>query len=524
MPDKSLRNSLQWAFALTWGQRGITTVFMILLAAILGPEAFGVVAMAGAFVALIWLVQEQGVSTAIVQRSDLDREHLDSAFWINFAFCIVLTALGVALSGWWAGVNDTPELEPVLQVLSLSIVIWGLGIVQEAYVQRSLQFQKLALRTNVAALVGGVAGLVSALTGAGVWALVIQHMTFSGMSVVLLWAIGDWRPRFRFSRSHARDIFGFSAGVFVANTGGWVSRRGDIVLIGIFFGPIVVGIYRLADRFVDGLMELTTRPVGLVSLTHFSRVQHDREALRGTVASCIRIVMLTTIPALLALAASSDYVLAIIGPEWEVGATAMKLLCIVGIVKGLVHFTGPLLFAVARPLVRASMLWAIAAINIAVIVAVGLALETASEEDQLLGMSLSRALVSVLVVVPLNLVIIRWLAGISLRTMAPWVVAPLTAGLASIAVVAGITATGFLDDVPPLLALFVAGGVAVATALAILVALEPRARSEVARARRRLAGRKRPGLVAADDSVVLVDRPGRTVEDLESTELTRADR
>ena len=110
MAEKSLRHSLQWAFALTWGQRGITTVFMIVLAAILGPEAFGVVTMAGAFVALIWLVQEQGVSTAIVQRKDLDEEHLDSAFWINFAFCIVLSGVGIALSGWWAGVNDTPEL------------------------------------------------------------------------------------------------------------------------------------------------------------------------------------------------------------------------------------------------------------------------------------------------------------------------------------------------------------------------------------------------------------------------------
>ncbi len=525
MADTSLRHSLKWAFALTWGQRGITTVFMILLAAILGPEAFGVVTMAGAFVALIWLVQEQGVSTAIVQRADLDEEHLDSAFWVNFVFCIALAAIGIALSGWWAGVNSTPELKPVLQVLCLSIVIWGLGIVQEAYVQRGLQFQKLAFRTNVAAIAGGAAGLIAAIMGAGVWALVIQHMTFSCMSVVLLWAISDWRPRFRFSRSHARDILGFSSGVFVANTGGWVNRRGDILLMGIFFGPTVVGIYRLADRFVDGLMELTTRPVGMVSLAHFSRLQDDREALRKTVSSCIRIVMLTTVPALLVLAASSSYVLAVIGPEWEVGATAMKLLCIVGIVKGLVHFTGPLLFAVARPLIRATMLWAIAAINISVIVVVGMALESASEDDQLVGMSLSRVVVSLLVVMPLNLVIIHRLAGISFRAMARWTVAPTTAGVASIAVVAGITATGLLDGVAPLIALTVAGGAAVAVALGVLIALEPRARSEVRRLRRGLATATRSRrLVARDDAVALVDGPAGSVEELDGAELPVADR
>ncbi len=269
------------------------------------------------------------------------------------------------------------------------------------------------------------------------------------VSVVLLWAVSDWRPRFRVSRQHAKDIFGFSSSVFVANVGGFVNRRGDVLLMGLFFGPAVVGIYRLADRFVDALLELTLRPIGLVSLPHFSRLQKDREALREIVGSCIHIVMLTAMPALLALAACSDYVLAVVGPEWEPGADALKLLCIVGIVKGLVHFTGPLLFAVARPLSRALMLWAIAAVNLAAIVGVGLALETASEQEQLLGMSAVRALVSLVVIVPLNLVIIKRLAGLRLRTLVPWSLPPFAAGIAAIAAVQLLSATGVLERCRP---------------------------------------------------------------------------
>ena len=141
--------------------------------------------------------------------------------------------------------------------------------------------------------------------------------------------------------------------------------------------------------------------------------------------------MLTTLPVLLVLAACSDYVLAVIGPEWEVGADAIKLLCVVGIVKGLVHFTGPLLFAVARPLVRAPMLWAIAAINLARHRRRRARPRDRVRDDQLLGMSLSRAPWSrCSSSCPLNLVIIRRLAGISFRSMAPWAVAPTTAGVA----------------------------------------------------------------------------------------------
>ena len=409
--------------------------------------------MAGVFISFVWLIQEQGVSTAIVQRDKLDPEHLDSAFWINFAFCVGLGALIVALSGWWADVNHTPQLQAVVSVLAIDLVLWGLGIVQQAILQRELQFQKLAIRTNLAALLGGVAGLVAALAGAGVWALVIQQITLSATAVTFMWTVSGWRPRFRFSRRHARDILGFSTSVFVANTGGFVSRRGDVLLMGLFFGPTVVGVYRLADRFVDALLELTTRPIGMVSLPHFSRLRHDPDALRETVAKCIRMVTMTTVPALLVLAATSGYVLAFVGPEWTVGADAMKLMCVVGIVKGLVHFTGPLLFAVARPLTRALMLWVIAAINVAAVVIAGQAFEDAVAKNQLIGMSTARALVSVLVVLPINLVIIRQLAGLRVRDLVRWAFAPIAAGIAAIAVVGAISALGVLDGAPPFVAL-----------------------------------------------------------------------
>jgi polysaccharide transporter, PST family len=524
VPERSLRHSLKWAFALTWGQRGITLVFTILLAAILGPKSFGVVAMALVYIAFADLIQDQGITTAIVQREKLEREHLDSAFWINLGWCILLAAVGFALAGWWADVNDTPQLESVIQVLSVVLVLSGFVFIQQAYVQRELEFQKLALRANVAAFVGGFIGLGLAIGGAGVWSLVAQQIAIASTSTVLMWAISDWRPGFRISKRHAKDIFGFSASVFVANVGGFVNRRGDVLLMGLFFGPTVVGIYRLADRFVDAVLELTLRPIGLVSLAHFSRLQHDRDALRGTVSSCIRLVMLTAVPALLALAASSEYVLAVVGPEWEPGADAMTLLCVVGVVKGLVHFTGPLLFAVARPLARALMLWVIAAVNVVTIVLTGLALEAASEKEQLLGMSAVRALVSLLVVVPMNLVIINRLAGLRLRTLAPWAVAPVTAGLASIAAVEGLSATNVLDGVHPVLALIVAGGLAVVTAGAILFVLERRIRAEVNRLRRSI--RRPPGVppLAVGDSVALVDGIDGTFEDLDGAEPALTDR
>jgi PST family polysaccharide transporter len=477
--EPTIRRSLGWAAALSWGERAITTIFTVILAAILGPEAFGIVAMALVYLAVIDLFLEQGFLTTIVQREQLDREHLDSAFWLNFAWCIVLAAVSFALAGLWADANNAPQLQEVIQVMSVLVIVVGLTIVQQAYLQRKLEFRKLAVRANIAALVGGVVGLTLALRGAGVWSLVAQQLAGGFTSLALLWAVSDWRPSFRFSRSHARDLMGFTSGVFLANVGGFVNRRSDTLLMGLFFTPSVVGIYRLADRFVDSILELTMRPVGMISLPHLSMLQRDPEKLRQTVATFIRIALLTTLPALLVFASCSDYVLAVIGPEWEIGADALKLLCVVGIVKGLVHFTGPLLFAVAKPFFRATMLWFLAGVSVVTVVAVGFALESSSAQEQLEGMAGARALVALAIVVPLNLLIISRVAGLRPRTFLPWLPAPLAAGAAAFLVVGALTQSGVLDSVAPLVALAVAGSLAVLAAGAILFGLEPRARDAV---------------------------------------------
>jgi len=483
----TIRRSLGWAVVLSWGQRAISMVFVIVLAALLGPEAFGIVAMALVYLAVIELFLEAGFLTTIVQREKLDREHLDSAFWVNLVWSVVLACVSFALAGWWADVNNAPELADVIRALSVLLVMGGLTITQQAYLQRTLAFRKLAVRANVAALVGGVVGLTLALWGAGVWSLVAQQIAIDLTALVLLWAVSDWRPGLRFSRAHARDLFGFTSGVFLANVGGFVNRRCDTLLMGLFFTPSVVGIYRLADRFVDTILELTMRPVGLVSLPHMSLLQRDPAALRETVATFTRIAMRTTLPALLVLAACSGYVLAVIGPEWEIGSDALKLLCIVGIVKGLVHFTGPLLFAVAKPFFRATMLWFLAAVSVVTVVAVGYALEDGAPQRQLTGMAGARALVALAIVVPLNVLIISRFVGLRPRTLARWLPAPLAAGISAIVVVGALTQIGALEAAPPLVALVAAGGLAVAVAGTTMFALDPEARKL---AQRLLAARR----------------------------------
>ena len=477
---RSFLGPLKWAFVMNWGDRAFSFVFVVLLAAILGPHDFGVVMLALIYIEFIRLFLEGGVQTALVQREDLRREHLDSAFWVNLVWCVALAGLSVALSGWWARINDVPELADVVKVLSILLVLQGLTIVQLGLFQREMRFKALAVRETSAVIVGGVIGLTLALRGAGVWALVAQQLGHAGTQLVLLWGMSTWRPSFRFSPASARQLVRYSSGVFLANLGGFINRRADALLIGLFFGPTVVGLYRLADRFVDNVLEVTMRPVGHVSLPFLSRLQHDRKGLRDAVVSFLRLTLILTVPVMLVVAACSGLLVDVMPAEWKDSGDVLKLLAFVGIGKAVVFFTGPLLFAVARPHLRAAMLWALAALSAGFVVLVGFLLADASIRDQAVGMAASRALYFLAIVIPVNVAVICWITGLRPRSFLALLPAPLASGAAGFAVVAGLEAVGAFDRLPPVAALVVAGAAASLAAAGVLLALEPRARALLA--------------------------------------------
>lgn len=489
----SLRRSFGWAVALNWGQRGIGTGFTYVLAAILGPAEFGLVVLGLAFVEFVQVLVEQGISTALVQREKLDEEHLESAFWLSLGWGLACAGGTVVLSGWWADANDAPELRNVIVALSALLVIWALMIVHMALLQREGRFRALAVSWTVGALAGGACGLALALLGAGVWAFVAQQLVMDAVALVAMWIATGWMPGRRFSRFHAGGLVGFSASVFAANLGGFVNRRVDTLLMGLFFGPAAVGLYRLADRVVELVLELTMRPVGLIALPHFSRLQKDPVRLRATVEKCLRLALVITMPVLLVVAATSDYLLALLGDEWVLADDVLALLCVVGIVKALVYFTGPLLFALARPFLRAVILWALGALSVLTVVAVGLALEDAAAEDQIVGMAASRALLFLAAVLPINVAILVRFGGLRLSGLAPALAAAVASGLGAFGVVAALEAGGLLDGLSPFPALLVAAVPACAAAFAPVLLLEAAARSEL----RSLRGRIRRGRKSA---------------------------
>ena len=169
MPRRSFGAAVRWSILMNVGNQLTNTIAVFVIAGVLGPEAFGTVALAIVFLLFVQLLLEQGLTTAIIQRKDLTDRHLDTAFWLVLATATALLVGTLALAGWWAELNGAPDLADVLRVMSPIVVVEALAVVQRALLQRSLDFKQLALRANTATVFGGVVGVAAALAGAGVW-------------------------------------------------------------------------------------------------------------------------------------------------------------------------------------------------------------------------------------------------------------------------------------------------------------------------------------------------------------------
>lgn len=486
--------ALSWSYALTGGRSFMTLGVSLVIARLLGPEAFGIIAMATVFVLFIEMFVRQGLVAAIVQRPQLTGLHLDTAFWITAATVTALVPVTVALSGWWARVNDMPPLQPVIMVLSSLLLFKGLGVVQEAQIRRKMDFRLLAVRTNTAVLLGGLSGIASALLGAGLWALVVQQLVTAAIELVLIWQMSDWRPRRRFERKCATELLSFSARSALAALGNFVNLRSDALLIGLFFGPVVVGLYRMAVRFIDLSLELAAGALQAVFLPELARFADDREAFNDRTVEVVRIGSLLAVPILGALAASSDPLIALVGEEWEPAAAALRVLCILAAVQAMSMFLGPILQAAGRPGVLAWLTWTSAVLSSLTFVASGLLLGGYSIERQVVLLAAIRTAVFVptlfVIVLP---VLSRTLALRGRRVLVAIWPASVSAVVGYGVVWAARAVFGDAWLEPPLVGIALAGLAAGISAIGVLMLIEPLARSmpqlvlSRIRSRRRLA-------------------------------------
>jgi O-antigen/teichoic acid export membrane protein len=347
--DRAVRG-VAWSVLEHWAARVVSVSVFVVLARLLDPSDFGLVALSTVFIHFLSVIQEQGFGHALVQRRDLDRKHVDSALWFGLATGLLLTLAMQIAAGPISRLLGQTELEGVLRWLSISFLIGGFAGTPTAILRRELKFRPLALRTITAAVIGGAVGITLAVTGFGVWALVAQALVTGGVAAVILWTASGLRPSLSFSWLHVKDLFGFGMKVAADRLLTSVSRRGDDFLVGVFLGPVALGFYSVAYRILTLITELFTRTISTVALPTFSRMQDDRERLLRGFYSATRLASLIAFPAFVGIAVlAPEIVVVVFGPKWEQAIPVMRVLAFIGILHSIGYFNNNVMMAIGKP-------------------------------------------------------------------------------------------------------------------------------------------------------------------------------
>lgn len=479
-PQRSFLNSLKWAYTANWGERAFSALFMFILAALLGPRDFGLISIALIYILFLQMFLDQGLATALIQRKDLEQEHLDAVFWMDLGLSLVLVLVSVAFGRWWAKLNHAPEAGLIISVISVSIVFEALSVVQTALLRRQMDFKSLSIRTNASVLLSGAVGIGMALAGFRVWSLVGQQIVRDLTALILLWKLSPWRPRFEFSWKHLKELLGFSIPNFIAQLANFTDVQGSSILLGLLFGPIALGLYRLADRFANCVVVMATSSIQAVSLPEFSRLQDNVAALRNSALSCIRLSSAITLPALAGLAAVSGPLMAAVGPQWAPSSNVLKILCLMSMSIIFAFFTGPLMQALAKTREVAILEWGRTAIGVILLVVAGFVVRGHSVNWQIMAIALARFANGVFIVTPVFVYILMRLCGISFRDLMASVVPSL---VSSASVVGAVTLVNHFRSPAidrPMISLVLEVGVGAVVGLAVLLQLDVQLRRSLA--------------------------------------------
>jgi O-antigen/teichoic acid export membrane protein len=238
----------------------------------------------------------------------------------------------------------------VLRCLSPILILAGLRATQTALLQRQMRFRELAVRTTLAESIGGLVGVVLALGGLGVWSLVGQAIARTIASVLVLWRVVEWRPRFNLTKRSLLDISSFGIPVVGDRVVTLVQSKADDLIIGLVLGATTLGYYTVGYRMLTYMTQLLSGTVQSVALPALARLQIDLGRFRRAFLGILQFLSLGAFPAFIGVAfVARDAVPLLFGPQWTPSIPVMQVLALAGAAKILQIASGTAFMASGRP-------------------------------------------------------------------------------------------------------------------------------------------------------------------------------
>lgn len=312
----------------------IQTGSTMILARLLSPADFGLIAMVVALTGFADLMIGFGLSAATVQRARVTDDQISVLFWVNALLGVIVAVIVAVLSPVIAAFYDQPELTAITLAMSTNFLLAGLTTQHEALILRRMRYGRLAVVDIGSMAVGAAVGVIAAWQGAGVWALVLLAVAQQLTRLVLVWQATPWRPGRPRRGTGVRSMVTFGANLSVFSILNYASRNLDNVLIGRQWGAAQLGIYAKAYQLLMFPIQQINQPIARVAIPTLSLLQDDDERFVRYYRAAIVSLSFVCMPLIVMMAVLSDeIVLVTLGHDWLEAAPIFRVLAFAGIAQ-----------------------------------------------------------------------------------------------------------------------------------------------------------------------------------------------
>lgn len=340
----------KWSFLSEIAAKGVTPVIFVVLARLLAPADFGIVAIAAITVSFSQVFWEAGLAKALVQRQSDTEDSAHIVFWTNLVLSLLLYGSLFVTADLLASAFESPEAALVIRVQGLQIILASLCSVQIALYQRDLNFKPLFWVRFCTFTMPGLASIPLAMLGYGYWALVAGTLVGAVMQCAVLWLVNPWRPRWQYDMNLARQLFGFGLWATAEGLVTWLFLWTDVIIVGVFLSVHVLGLYKTGQTVIAMIFAIVFMPLVPVMFSVFSKIKDDRERLLRILNRINKMTVLMALPMGLGIFLIHEQLGGLVfGQAWQgVGF----ILGITGLVNGVNWLIGPnvvALRALGRP-------------------------------------------------------------------------------------------------------------------------------------------------------------------------------
>ena len=322
-------SNLIWRFAERSGAQLVSFIVSIVLARILMPEDYGTIALVTVFITIMQVFVDSGLGNALIQKKDADDIDFSTVFYTNIIFCIVLYIIIFLCAPLVAKFYNNESLTAITRVLGITILISGIKNVQQAYVSRNLIFKKFFFATLFGTLGAACVGIIMAINGFGVWALVTQQLFNLTVDTVVLWFTVKWRPKKIFSFKRLKELFSYGWKLLASSIIDTVYNNIRQLLIGKIYSSSDLAFYNKGKQIPELIVYNINSSIDSVLLPTMSKEQDNKEKVKNMTRRAIKTSVFIMAPLMMGLAFTSNNVIEILlTDKWAFSVPYLCVFCI----------------------------------------------------------------------------------------------------------------------------------------------------------------------------------------------------